>query len=268
MPDKIELPELNYQEILPTRDTIHGYARLIGDIRGKLTPMQKDYWNISLRTGPFGFRTTPIPSQGGYTFELLLDLIVHSLTITTSQGYTWSIPLAGQPLAQFTGDVLEELDKLGIHPAIEIEKYKDNKEAKYNIEHASNIFRFYSIFDMVLKEFNGSLAVETSPVQLWPHHMDIAFSSYTAGKSRENKELITFGFLTGDESIEEPYFYIKVYPELKDISGITLSGKAYWHTGDWQGVILNYSDLKTAGDPRQELLDHLKNTFDQIAEKA
>jgi hypothetical protein len=98
--------------------------------------------------------------------------------------------------------------------------------------------------------------------------MDIAFSSYTAGESRENNELITFGFLTGDESIKEPYFYITVYPELKDISGITLSEKACWHTEDWQGVILKYEELKSAGDPRQELLDHLKNTFDQITGKA
>jgi len=263
MADKTEYPEINYNDSIQTLDTVHGYARLIGTIRGSMTPPQKDFWHISLRTGPLGFRTTPIPIGDGHTFEILLDLVSHSVAITTSKGYTWQMPIEGQTLAIFSQNILSELGKLGINPGIDTAKFKDEAERDYNFQFASDIFRYYSIFDMVLKEFKGTLTQETSPVQLWPHHMDIACACYARPDL-----LITSGFLTGDTTIEEPYFYILIYPELDDISTIKLIDKAYWHTEDWQGLILKYGDLLKADSPRQELLDHLKNTFDQVIDKA
>ncbi len=263
MADKTEYPDINYNDGIKTIETVHGYAKLLGAIRASMTPPQKDYWHISLRTGPLGFRTTPVPIGDGHTFELLLDLVSHSAAITTSKGYTWNLPIEGQTLTAFSESVLRELGKLGISPEIDTEKFKDETERIYNFQHASDIFRYYSIFDMVLKEFKGTLAQETSPVQLWPHHMDIAFTCYT-----ESGLLLTCGFLPGDESIEEPYFYITAYPEIDDTSSVTLGGKAYWHTVDWQGIIYKYSDLLESESPREELLRHLGSSFDQIMEKS
>lgn len=262
MSDKIEYPDVDYRGEQETIESIHGYARLLGAIRGSMTPKQKDYWHISLRTGPLGLRTTPIPSPDGHTFELLLDLVSHSALVTTSQGYTWTLPIEGQPLKAFTESVLNELWKLGIKPEIDMEKFQDGTERTYNFQAASDLFRFYSIFDMALKEFKGTLSQETSPVQLWPHHMDIAFACFA-----ESGLLITCGFLPGDGSIEEPYFYITAYPEIDDTSAITLEGGAYWHTVDWQGIIYKYGDLKGYDSPREELLRHLGSVFDQILEK-
>ena len=263
MSDKTEYPKLDFNEIYQSAETIHGYAKLLGAVRGSMTPPQKDYWHISLKTAPLGFRTTPIPIGDGHTFEILLDLVSHSVSITTSKGYTWQMPIEGQTLRKFSEDVLTELGKLGINPGIDMEKFKDETERDYNFQHASDIFRFYSIFDMVLKEFKGTLSQETSPVQLWPHHMDIAFACYA-----ESGLLITTGFLPGDDSIEEPYFYITAYPEIDDTSTVTLGGKAYWHTENWQGIIYKYKDLLQADSPRQEFLSHLHKTFDQIIEKS
>lgn len=263
MTDKTEYPELDFNEIHQSMETIHGYAKLIGAIRGSMTPEQKDFWHISLRTAPLGFRTTPMPIGDGHTFEMLLDLVSHSVTITTSKGYTWQMPIEGQTIKLFTENILAELGKLGISPSIDTEEFKDEKDRDYNFQHASDIFRYYCIFDMVLKEFKGTLAQETSPVQLWPHHMDTAFACYT-----DSGLLLTCGFLTGDSSIEEPYFYITAYPEIDDTSAVTLQGKAYWHTEDWQGIIYKYKDLLEADSPRQELLNHLHKTFDQIIENS
>ena len=258
MTDKSVYPEIKFEEISQTMETIHGYARLLGAIRGSMTPPEKDYWHISLRTAPLGLRTTPIPAGDGYTFELQLDMLSHSVSITTSKGYTWSLPIEGQTIKDFSDSVLTELGKLGIKPKIDSEKLSDPSEREYNFQQATDIFRFYSIFDMALKEFKGTLKVETSPVQLWPHHMDIAFACYA-----KEDLLITTGFLPGDSNIEEPYFYMLFYPELKDTNSIKLTGDAYWHTEEWQGLILKYGDLLKSESPKQTLLAHLKSTFDQ-----
>ncbi|MCH7517797.1 MAG: hypothetical protein IH964_02055 [Candidatus Dadabacteria bacterium] len=265
MNTKNKFPILDYEQILNTRDTIHSYARFIGAIRAKMTPQQKDYWHISLQTGPQGFRTTPIPNVDGNTFELSLNLLSHIAHISSSTGYEESIPLNGQSISELSSEILSVLESMNISPDIEIEKFKDNSYLEYNPDIASEIFRSYSLIDSIFKAFKGTITFETSPVQLWPHHMDIAFTCYT--RSKGNMEQIAFGYLSGDAGIEEPYFYITVYPELENYGQINLIDGAYWHTDEWQGAVLKYNDLIKTDNPGTILMGYLQNTLDQILEK-
>jgi len=263
---KNSFPTLQYEQILQTSNAIHSYARLLGAIRAKMTPEQKDYWHISLRTGTQGFRTTPIPSDDGNTFELSLNLIQNNAQISSSTGHNRSIPLTGQSASHFSSEVLSVLETMGIKPNIELEKFSDDSKLKYNPAIASEIFKSYSLVDVIFKTFKGSITLETSPVQLWSHHMDVAFACYP--HTKDNMDQIAFGYLTGDSGIEEPYFYITVYPELKEYSPIKLIEDAYWHTDEWQGVILKYKDLINTDNPGGLLIEHLQNTYDQIIESA
>jgi hypothetical protein len=265
MANTLKFPILDYERILKTRDTIHSYAKFIGTIRAKMTPEQKDFWHISLKTGPQGFRTTPIPNEDGSTFEISLNLISHSASISSSAGNVRSTPLKGQSISAFSSQLLSALENMNIKPDIELEKFQDKLELGYDQNIASDIFRSYSAIDIIFKTFKGAITFETSPVQLWPHHMDIAFTCYP--HTKDNIEQITFGYLTGDSGIEEPYFYITVYPELKDYSQINLIGNAYWHTDQWQGVILKYKDLIKTDKHGETLMGHLQNTLDQILKK-
>ena len=248
--------------ILSTRDTIHSYARLLGTVRAKMTPEQKDYRHISLSTGPQGFRTSPIPYEDGSAFELSMNLISNSIQISTSTGHNRNIPLAGQSVAQFSGQVLSILETMDINPDIDLERFSDNSSLEYNPAVASKIFKSYSLIDIIFKTFKGTISFETSPVQLWPHHMDIAFTCYP--HTKKSIEQIAFGYLTGDETVEEPYFYITAYPELEDISSITLAEHAHWNAQGWQGVVLKYKDLIKTDNPGELLITHLQNTYDQI----
>jgi hypothetical protein len=230
-----------------------------------MTPQQKDYWHISLQTGPQGFRTTPIPNEDGTTFEISLNLLSHIVYISFSTGYEESIPLNGQSISELSSEILSVLESMNISPEIEIEKFKDNSYLEYNPDIASDIFRSYSLIDSVFKAFKGTITFETSPVQLWPHHMDIAFTCYP--HTKDNIEQITFGYLSGDSGIKEPYFYITVYPELKNYGQINLIDDAYWHTDEWQGAVLKYNDLIKTDNPGTILMGYLQNTLDQILEK-
>ncbi len=267
MADTFKFPILDYERILNTSDAIHSYARFIGAIRAKMTPEQKDYWHISLLASPQGFRTTPIPNEDGNTFEILLNLISHSANISSSAGNVRGIPLKGQSISAFSSELLSALENMNINPDIDLEKFQDDSELEYQADIASDIFRSYSAVDMIFKKFKGTLTQETSPVQLWPHHMDIAFTWYP-GPENKRIEQISFGYLTGDETIEEPYFYITAYPEIEDISGIKLANDAHWNSEGWQGVVLKYKDLITTDNPVETLTGHLKNTFNQLMKSA
>ncbi len=259
---KNTFPILQYEQILKTSDAIHSYARLLGAIRAKMTPEQKEYWHISLRTGTQGFRTTPIPNEDGSTFELSINLLSHRVEISSSLGHNRNIPIKGQSASHFTSEVLSVLETMGIKPDIDLEKFSDNSDLEYDPATASKIFKSYSLVDIIFKTFKGSITLETSPVQLWSHHMDVAFTCYPA--SKDNMDQIAFGYLTGDSGIEEPYFYITVYPELEDYSHINLLEPAYLHTEGWQGVILKYNDLIKTDNPGGLLMDYLDNTFSQF----
>jgi hypothetical protein len=265
MINRNSFPILEYDKILSTRDTIHSYAKLLGAIRAKMTPEQKDYWHISLGTGTQGFRTSPIPYENGSTFEIYLNLISHGVQISTSTGHNRNIPLTGQSELQFSTEVVSILETMDIKPDIDLEKFSDNSDMQYNPADATEIFRSFSLVDIIFKTFKGTFQFKTSPVQIWPHHMDIAFTCYP--HTKENIEQIAFGYLTGDSGIEEPYFYITVYPELSDYGQIKLIDGAYWHTDEWQGAVLKYKNLISTDNPGESLINHLKNTYDQILEK-
>ena len=259
---KDSFPILQYEQIIKTSDAIHAYARLIGSIRAKMTPEQKEYWHISLRTSTQGFRTTPIPNEDGSTFELSMNLLSHRVEISSSSGHNRNVPLNGQSLSQFSNEVLSILHTMGIKPDIELEKFSDDSKQEYDAALASEIFRSYSLIDIIFKTFKGSITFETSPVQLWPHHMDVAFTCYPPTK--DNMDQIAFGYLTGDSGIQEPYFYITVYPELEEYKHINLVEPSYWNTEGWQGVVLRYSDLIKSDNPGGLLMDYLDSTFTQI----
>lgn len=255
-------PIFDDQKILSTRDAIHSYSKLIGGIRAAMTPKQKDYWHISLAAGPQGFRTSPIPFEDGSTFEIYMNLISNSIQISTSTGHNRNVPMSGQSIAELSAQVLSILETIGIKPDIDLEKFSDSTDLEYNPAAASKIFKSFSLIDIIFKTFKGTITFETSPVQLWPHHMDIAFTCYP--HSRENIDQIAFGYLTGDETVEEPYFYITAYPELENISDIALANDTYWNPDGWQGIVLKYSDLIKTDNPGDVLINHLQNTFDQI----
>ena len=83
MPSSI-FPRLSLADWQPTRDTITGYAQVLGKVRRALAPPQKHWWHISLRVAATGLTTTPI-AAGDSTFEMLLNFKRHELLIVTSQ---------------------------------------------------------------------------------------------------------------------------------------------------------------------------------------
>lgn len=73
-----------------------------------------------------------------------------------------------------------------------------------------------------------------SDVRCWPHHFDIAtLVSFAPGRSS------SAGLSPGDDSYDEPYYYVNVHPQptptqLTD----RLDGNGQWHTDGWIGAVL------------------------------
>ncbi len=104
-------------------------------------------------------------------------------------------------------------------------------------EHA----KYFSNADLILKEVLKEVA-GASEVRCWPHHFDIA-SLITVDK-RLGKS-IGVGLSPGDDSYNEPYFYVTPwpYPDEKLVGSHDLSGGGFWHTKGWIGAVLQGSEI-------------------------
>jgi hypothetical protein len=264
------LPLAEWQE---TRNTIQGYAQVVGKIRRALTPPQKHWFHISLRTSALGLTTTPIPANN-ITFEMLLDFSGHQLVISTSQGDWAEVEMTGQSAREFCDEVLHALAEMGIEPEVDRKQFS-NADGTYDPDMVEDCWQALSQIDLVLKEFIGGLSGRTGPVQLWPHHFDLAAlwlsGRIVPGTDPADEEMadeqMNFGFSTGDGGIPDAYFYITAYPWPEGLEETALPDGARWQREGWKGAVMMYEELVTAEQPREKLLAFLQTVQEAGAER-
>jgi hypothetical protein len=260
-----KFPPLPLAELQPTLTTLQSYAKFIGKVRRAFTPRRKHWFHISLQVNAIGLTTTAIPAPPR-TFELQLDLTHHLLLLTTSHGGEWETSLTGQSAAQFCADGLAALEAMGFEPDIDRSLFADTAPQTYDPDMAMQYFQALAQIDALFKQFQGELRQETGPVQLWPHHIDLAmlwFSGRLApGQDPANEEYadeqLNFGFSPGDDSIPAPYFYITAYPLPAGLTDIALPAGARWHTAGFTAAILPYAELVGAPGAGEKLLTFLR----------
>ena len=221
----LQLPPLPLDEWRATRDTIQGYSQVLGAVRAELAPRQKHSGHRSLRVAAVGLTTAPIPHEA-LTFEMLLDFTAHQLALRSSRGQRWETALCGQSPAEFSRQARASLDAMGVERDVDLGKFSGSDAGTYDTAMVGRFWSALSQIDGVLKRFKGEQRRETSEVQLWPHHFDIAMLWFSgrlapgtdASIPRNSDEQMNFGFSTGDASIPEPYFYATVWPRPEGLS--------------------------------------------------
>lgn len=266
-------PPLPLKEWQATRDTVQGYAQVVGKIRRAMTPHQRHWFHVNLRTAALGLTTTPIKT-GNIAYELLLDFTGHQLVISTSTGDWAEVDLDGQSAQEFCEEVTRALDEMGIAVPIDSEQF-DDEDGTYDPDYVEDCWQVLSQIDLVLKEFLGQLRGRKGPVSFWPHHFDLAGLWFTGrlvpGQDPNDEEMadeqMNFGFSTGDEGIPDAYFYITAYPWPDGLENTTLPAPARWHAQGWKGAVMMYADLIAAENPRETLLNFLRTVQKAGAER-
>ncbi|MFW5941871.1 MAG: DUF5996 family protein [Chloroflexota bacterium] len=259
----VKFPPLPLAQWQPSRDTVHGYTRVLGAVRRQLTPPQKHWWHVSLRAAASGLTTTPVPADE-FTFDMLLDLCTHELCIATSEGDWWDMSLRGQPPQRFLEEALGALQTLGVEAALHGVELDLAGEGAYDTTAVEDFWHALAQIDALLKQFKGQLREETSPVQFWPHHFDLSLVWFSGnlvpGQDPADPEYadeqMAFGFSTGDEGTPEPYFYVTAYPWRDELLQAPLPAGARWHTEGWKGALLPYEAIVGSDDAGDYLLSY------------
>ena len=243
-------PDLSLAEWRRTRDTLQSYCRLLGGIRRALSSRQRHWSHVSLQVVAEGLTTTPMPA-GDAVFALRLDLVRHCVQIVSSRGGVRDVALTGQSSTDVLAELTSGVSDLELSVDLDLANAVDESPGDWDRAAIGRFWFALVQIDAVFKTFKGQMRQETSPVQLFPHHLDLALSWYSGRLIPDQDptdedaadEQMTFGFSTGDDTIADPYFYATAYPEPPGFADSGLPDNAYWQQDGFSGAILPYSEL-------------------------
>ncbi len=253
-------PAIPLHDWRETRDTLHQRARAVGAIPRALADPHPHWWHISLRAGPDGLSTVPLQGVRAQGVRIVLDPHRHTIRFGDEE------IAADLPMGEIAG-------RLAAAFGVSLDPEDLASPERYD---RAAVARSAMALDSVVAVFDGfrdRLAEHTSPVHMWPHHMDLAltwFSGRTVPDTDPadpdiNREQASIGFSTGDEGTAEPYFYGIAYPFPEDLADAELPGAARWITGAYTGALLPYAAVIDTPDPKATLRSFLEAFYSAAA---
>lgn len=248
-------PTIDPQALTTTRDAIHSYARIIGAWSASARKKRKHWWQASLRPSLRGLTTQVV--YGGMDYVLEIDLRNSRLHVETVADHH-HIPLTGQSPRELANTLNQTLKNVGVQQTPpDYSGLSEDKFADYSVTQAVLIHRAFAAVAASMEALRADMREEQSPIQIWPHHFDLSMiwlpGNKIAGQDPANEEYadkqMNFGFVLGDESVAEPYFYVTAYPSPEALAHIPLPNGTTWRTEGFNGAVTLYKDVQTSGDP-------------------
>ena len=180
-------PALLVDEWTATRDTLHMWTQIVGKIRMTHLPLLNHWWQVTLYVSPRGLTTGAVPYWDA-VLDMEFDFVNHVLAIRKSDGRQEAVPLAAKPVAEFYGDTLSALDRLGIEshivarpnevdPAIVFAE--DYQHAEYDPDLARTFWQQLVQSHRVMTNFRAGFIGKASPVQFFWGAMDLACTRFS-----------------------------------------------------------------------------------------
>jgi len=254
-----KFPLLDPDAFEATRDALHAYSHILGDWAKTCRARRKHWWHASLRPTLTGLTTGVIYSETD--FEIDLNIRESALTVRTAIGEQLWEELGGQPVEELAARVRRFLESVGVSACPPNASAENSSSAKafdgYSAEEANKLARALIAVAGALDTFRAGVREETSPIQLWPHHFDLAMlwlpGDKITGQDPNDEEYadkqMNFGFTFGDSGIPEPYFYVTAYPLPDAFPTVELPAGTQWQTEGFAGAILLYERLGQESDP-------------------
>jgi hypothetical protein len=231
-----------------------------------------------------GITTRPIPFKTG-AFEIELDCVDPAVRVSTSTGIGAQFYLQGQSVAQFYAKLFSTLDELGVDVTIKGKPFgipittpfaEDNEHASYDPEYVQRWWQAMLSLYAVMSQFMGRFLGKTTPVHLFWHSFDLAFTRFSGKRAptregadpvtREaySHEVISFGWWPGDADTRQPMFYSYTAPEPPGLADQPLEPEgAFWLAQSQENhtALYSYEDARASDDPKASILSFLESAY-------
>ena len=281
-------PEIPFEAWKDTCAALHLYTQIVGKYRLAHTPWVNHSWHATLYVNADGLTTGLIPDAQGITIQF--DLHRHLLLASCPGGAGDSFALEPMSVADFDARFSAMIERLGGSAIYhgrpnELEGIpfrEDTKQRPWDAEAVSRFHRALIRIDAVFNEFRTGFLGKVSPVHLFWGSFDLAvtrFSGRTAPShpggipnlpdavTREaySHEVSSAGFWPGGGGIEDPCFYSYAYPTPDGFAEQPIMPDAARFDSDLGEFVLPYEAVRTASDPRRQLMKFLESSFQAAA---
>ena len=257
-----EFPSLQDLGASDTCAAIHAYSKILGDWLKACRPKRKHWWHASLRPSLLGLTTGVV--HGEVSFELELDLWNNALCCRTASNQV-EFPLNVRSPEELSLEIERFLASEGLKHVLAAKDHNYDTEAfrGYEPAHTPKLAQVLNSVSLALATFRAGIREETSPIQLWPHHFDLAMLWLPGGKipgqdpddEESSDKQMNFGFAFGDEFIAEAYFYVTAYPSPEPFNHLNMPSGTEWCTEGFTGAVTRYRTLRESEDPQGYLLN-------------
>ena len=233
------LPDLIYEDLVPTREYLRNCALIIGALQRAYLPKDPHLWQYGLEVNMRGPATQAF-KIGSHETRASLDLVTHKLRL---DGSKWLFMEYDTPELLKNVRVWLESKQAGKFEEPELTpgaRYDKNQAEKY----ASALWWLDVQFRQLAIGLKSGLI---SPILLYPHHFDLALSWFPQNDEKQ----LTIGWSTGDDNIPESYLYITAYPEPAGFGQQQLPEGARWQTKGFSGTVLPYWALAETANPAE-----------------
>jgi hypothetical protein len=180
-------PELPYEILRPTLETLQLCAQVVGKTRLAKTPWMNHSWHVTFYVSARGLTTGLIP-YGALALELEFDLISHVLFVRATDGGQGQIALAPRSVAEFYSEFLETTAKLGLPVQIDVHPNEladptpfplDTAAREYDRDSAQRFWLALVQCDRVFNLFRTRFIGKCSPVHFFWGSFDLAVTRFS-----------------------------------------------------------------------------------------
>jgi len=277
-------PAVSYDRWAATCDTLHAHTQVLGKLAVELAPREPQLQHAALRLTSRGWETAPLPApDGSGSLVAALDLRSHEAAVEHSDGHAERIPLTpDRPVADVTREVLAAVARLGggpvrINPAPQEVSWdvpldEDYEHASYDPARVRDYFAAATQAALVLTAFRAPYRGRSTPVNAWWGSFDLAtalFSGVPADppasgfimRNAGDAEQYMTGWWPGNPQHPGAAFFAYAYPQPPGFADADLSpAAAHWDENIGE-FILDWDDVRAAGDPRAAALEFTRSAF-------
>jgi len=286
-------PELDFNEIQDTMETLHQWIQIVGKIRLKTMPWLNHSWHTTLYITSRGYSTHGIPYLGR-NFQIDFDFFKHQLIVECSETNAISMELHSRTVADFYNELFDKLRMVDIdvkihpkpnelEPAIPFKENTINKT--YDPEAATALWRSMLKANEVFTRFRSEFIGKASPVHLFWGAFDLAVTRFSGKKAplhpggmpniplevmqeAYSQEVSSAGFWPGSKDSPNPVFYSYVYPTPESFAKQKVLPEQAYYSPEMGEFFLNYSDVQKSANPEKMLYDFLVSTYNAAANSA
>lgn len=232
------------------RIALHHASWIAGSVAFAALPPRSDdaQTNLAVRRRDGEFVTHPLDQNG--SLSLRLDVARLELTFRDGAAREDSFGLIGRTVTEALVACEEVLRQAGlVQSRIELRPYPDFPEHGLargqvfppgNAEARAVLFESFALADAAFLHL-GDHEPALGNARLWPHHFDLG-ALIDVGEEQQ----IGLGFSPGDESIEQPYYYVAGYPT-PDFEGASPLEIGAWNHVGFHGALLLAPDPSRPG---------------------